>query len=220
MPRILRDSLRTLSSSDDQPSSLSEPAQGTTFIASGAGNGDSVRACRGSRDGRRRPASPARGCRRRPGSSSWRRSMPGCPAPEAAWYDETTSSVSCHSRCSAPRASIIVRVVQLGLAMMPFGRFRTASGLTSGTTSGTSGSIRNEPELSTTTTPLAAAIGAHSAETSSGTSNIATSTPSKTSGARAWTSTCSPRTSSSLPAERAEATRRISPQTSSRVERI
>jgi hypothetical protein len=38
-PRILRDSLRIFSSSDDQPSALSEPAHGTTFIASGAGNG-------------------------------------------------------------------------------------------------------------------------------------------------------------------------------------
>src|SRR5580693_6223969 len=38
-PRILRDSLRILSSSDDQPSGLTEPAHGTTFIASGAGNG-------------------------------------------------------------------------------------------------------------------------------------------------------------------------------------
>ena len=38
-PRILRDSLRIFSSSDDQPSALSEPAHGTTFMASGAGNG-------------------------------------------------------------------------------------------------------------------------------------------------------------------------------------
>ena len=37
-----------------------------------------------------------------------------------------------------------------------------ASALTSGTTSGTSGSIRNAPELSTTTAPRAAATGAHS----------------------------------------------------------
>src|SRR5690606_28266026 len=43
MPRIFRDSLRTLSSSDDQPSSLSEPAHGTTLSASGAGNGESAR---------------------------------------------------------------------------------------------------------------------------------------------------------------------------------
>src|SRR5882724_10404057 len=40
MPRILRDSLRTLSSSDDQPSSFTEPAHGTTLNASGAGNGE------------------------------------------------------------------------------------------------------------------------------------------------------------------------------------
>ena len=39
--RILRDSLRTLSSSELQPPSFSEPAHGTTFIASGAVNGES-----------------------------------------------------------------------------------------------------------------------------------------------------------------------------------
>ena len=39
IPRIFRDSLRTLSSSDEYPASLSEPAHGTTFITSGAGNG-------------------------------------------------------------------------------------------------------------------------------------------------------------------------------------
>src|ERR1700730_1825643 len=38
-PRIFRDSLRILSSSDDQPASFSEPAHGTTLSASGAGNG-------------------------------------------------------------------------------------------------------------------------------------------------------------------------------------
>ena len=32
-PRIFRDSLRTFSSSDDQPSCLTEPAQGTTLSA-------------------------------------------------------------------------------------------------------------------------------------------------------------------------------------------
>ena len=40
-PRILRDSLRTLSSSELQPSSFGDPAHGTTFSASGAGNGPS-----------------------------------------------------------------------------------------------------------------------------------------------------------------------------------
>ncbi len=38
-PRILRDSSRTFISSDDQPSSRSEPAHGTTFSATGSGNG-------------------------------------------------------------------------------------------------------------------------------------------------------------------------------------
>ena len=42
IPRIFLDSLRTLSSSDDQPPSLREPAHGTTFIANGAGNGESL----------------------------------------------------------------------------------------------------------------------------------------------------------------------------------
>src|SRR5215831_9646408 len=102
--------------------------------------------------------------------------------------------------------------------MMPLGRWATISGLTSGTTSGTSGSMRNAPELSTTTAPRAAAIGAHCAETSSGTSNMATSTPSKTSALNACTSVWRPRTRSWRPADRAEATRRISPQTSSLVE--
>jgi len=49
--------------------------------------------------------------------------------------------------------------VQFGLLMMPLGRIRAASGFTSGTTNGTSGSIRNAPELSTATAPRAAAIG-------------------------------------------------------------
>src|SRR5215467_10248715 len=102
--------------------------------------------------------------------------------------------------------------------MMPFGRLATCSGLTSGTTRGTSGSMRNAPELSTTTAPRAAATGPQRADTSSGTSNMATSTPSKTSADSACTSVCLPRTLSRRPAERGEATSRISPQTSSLVD--
>ena len=125
MPRILRDSLRTLSSSLDQPPSFSEPAHGTTFIASGAGNGDSLAELVGHQPAyvagapepsERSPATTS--------SSSYSRSTPACPAPEAAWYDATTSSRRPHRACSAPRASIIVSVVQLGLAMMPCGRLR------------------------------------------------------------------------------------------------
>ena len=81
MPRIFRDSLRTLSSSEDQPSSLSEPAHGTTLSASGAGNGPkSPTAAR---------RSPARwpSAREPAVLSSWAYSvsMPACPAPDAAW---------------------------------------------------------------------------------------------------------------------------------------
>src|SRR5690348_13802257 len=115
-------------------------------------------------------------------------------------------------------ATISESVVQFGLAMMPLGRFAACSGLTSGTTSGTAGSMRNAPELSTATAPRAAATGAHAADTSSGTSNMATSTPSKTSSARATTSVCWPRTLRRRPADRGDATSRISPHTSSLVE--
>ncbi len=55
-------------------------------------------------------------------------------------------------------------VVQFGLAMMPLGRFAIASGLTSETTSGTSGSRRQAEELSMTTAPAAATLGASSLE--------------------------------------------------------
>ena len=51
-------------------------------------------------------------------------------------------------------------VVQFGLAMMPFGGFFASCGFTSLTTSGTSGSLRQAEELSTTTAPAAANRGA------------------------------------------------------------
>src|SRR5262245_39136790 len=66
--------------------------------------------------------------------------------------------------------------------------------------------------------PRPAATGAHSRATSSGTSNIATSTPSNTSASSPRTVRRSPRTASDLPTERAEATRRISPHTLAREE--
>ena len=109
-------------------------------------------------------------------------------------------------------------MVQFGFATIPLGRRPRSSGLTSGTTSGTSGSIRKAPELSTATAPRAAATGAHCAEISSGTSNMATSMPSKASTERATTSVSRPRTISFRPAERGEAISLISPQTSSRVD--
>ena len=53
-------------------------------------------------------------------------------------------------------------VVQFGLATIPLRISRNAAALTSGTTSGTSGSMRQAEVLSTTTAPAAASRGASS----------------------------------------------------------
>ena len=63
---------------------------------------------------------------------------------------------------AAPAPACTTMVVQLGLATMPFGMLARASALTSGTTSGTSGSMRQADELSMTMAPAAATCGAHS----------------------------------------------------------
>ena len=60
--------------------------------------------------------------------------------------------------------------------------------------------MRNAAELSTTTVPFDAAIGAHSLLTSSGTSNTATSIPMNDSGVISSTVNSLPRTFSFLPA--------------------
>src|SRR6202020_2771430 len=158
------------------------------FMASGAGNGpSSVTAARTSPD--RWPSA-----RLPPTWLSWsyRVSLPALPDPDAAWYDAATISARPNSRCSAASTTIIDSVVQLGTAMIPRGRLAAAAGLTSGTTRGTSGSSRNAPDLSMTTTPRAAATGAQSAETSSGTSNMARSTPSNASAVSSRTVTSVP----------------------------
>src|SRR3954447_5076120 len=95
-------------------------------------------------------------------------------------------------------------VEQFGFATMP--RWpRAASGLTSATTSGTSGSIRNADELSTTTAPRSTAIGAHSRERAAPALNSAMSTPSNSSGATACTSISSSPKRTRLPALRGDA---------------
>ena len=53
-------------------------------------------------------------------------------------------------------------VVQFGLATMPLGIDASAAALTSGTTRGTSGSMRHADELSMTMAPAAANLGASS----------------------------------------------------------
>ena len=64
----------------------------------------------------------------------------------------------------AARATTIMMVEQLGLAIMPLGLFSASSGFTSGTTRGTSGSIRNALELSIITAPNLVMSAANSFE--------------------------------------------------------
>ena len=59
------------------------------------------------------------------------------------------------ARCNGASAVTRTIVVQLGQDTIPFGSVRRSSGLTSATTSGTSGSMRNAAELSTTCAPRA-----------------------------------------------------------------
>src|SRR5262245_4456934 len=96
-------------------------------------------------------------------------------------------------------------VEQFGLATMPLGIFFKASALTSGTTSGTSGSIRQALELSTTMAPALAAIGLDSRLTLAGVLDRTMSTPSKASGRIGSTLNDLPLKSIDLPALRSEA---------------
>ena len=115
------------------------------------------------------------------------------------------------SSCSGLRTGIAAIVVQLGLAMMPLGRFPASrSKLTSETTSGTSGSLRHAEELSTTTAPAAANRGACTRDIVAPAENSAMSRPDGSAVSESSTTICSPRYSSFLPAERAEAKKRTS----------
>jgi len=78
-------------------------------------------------------------------------------------------------------------VEQLGLAMMPLGGFLMRRAFTSGTTSGTSGSMRQAEELSTTIVPRSAAIGPHSRERAAPAEKSAMSTPANASGEGTFT---------------------------------
>ncbi|MFT3772112.1 MAG: hypothetical protein QM820_42445 [Minicystis sp.] len=107
--------------------------------------------------------------------------------------------------CSGLSATTIWMVEQLGLAMMPLGRCSAASMFTSGTTSGTSGSMRQALELSITTAPRAAAAGPSSREADAPALKRAMSMPLKASGSARCTSISPPRKGSFCPADRAEA---------------
>ena len=100
-------------------------------------------------------------------------------------------------------------VVQLGLATMPLGMERSSAALASGTTRGTSGSMRQAEELSTTVAPAATSRGASARETEAGAEHRARSMPDR-SAVSASSTTTSPSPHGSVePAERAEARYRM-----------
>src|SRR5690606_31962079 len=104
-------------------------------------------------------------------------------------------------------ATSICMVEQLGLAMIPRGRSRAASGLTSATTGGTSSSCRSAVELSITTAPTAANFGAYSLETLPPAENSAMSIPAGSNVARSSTTILRAPNSAFSPAERSLASR-------------
>ena len=96
-------------------------------------------------------------------------------------------------------------VVQFGLAMMPLGGRSASSGLTSATTSGTSGSIRQADELSMTTAPASATRGAVALEAALPLENSARSSPVKSAVSVSSTTTSPSPHGNVRPADRAEA---------------
>lgn len=81
------------------------------------------------------------------------------------------------SSCSGRSTGIAAIVVQFGLAMMPLGRFAIACALTSETTSGTSGSLRQAEELSMTTAPCEATFSASAFDVAPPAENSTMSSP-------------------------------------------
>ena len=96
-------------------------------------------------------------------------------------------------------------VVQLGLATMPLGMSSRSSGLTSETTSGTSGSLRQALELSTTMAPASATRGAQTFDVDPPLENSATSSPAKSAVAVSSTTISSLFHGRVVPADRADA---------------
>ena len=111
---------------------------------------------------------------------------------------------------SGPSTGMAAIVVQFGLAMMPFGGASASSGLTSETTSGTSGSIRQADELSITTAPAAATFGANCLEAYLPLENSAMSRPERSAVSESSTVISVSFHGNFRPADRAEAKKRIS----------
>src|SRR5262249_1115672 len=99
-------------------------------------------------------------------------------------------------------------VVQFGLAMIPFGIFARARRLTSATTSGTWGSLRQAELLSITMAPCDATLGAIALEVEPPAEKKTTSSPVKFAVDASSTSIVVPFQLTGVPAERDEANRR------------
>ena len=113
------------------------------------------------------------------------------------------------SSCSGLSTGIAAIVVQLGLAMMPLRASAIASGLTSLTTSGTSGSIRQAEELSMTIAPAAANRGASASRGRAAGGEERDVEPGGSAVAASSTVMSPSRHGSVVPAERAEAKKRM-----------
>ena len=113
------------------------------------------------------------------------------------------------SSCSGFSTGIAAIVVQLGLAMMRLRAFLISSGFTSLTISGTSGSMRHADELSITVTPHAAKRGASSREDLPPAEKSAMSRPVGSAVDASSTVTSPPFHGSFVPADRADAKKRM-----------
>ena len=120
-----------------------------------------------------------------------------------------TSRRSPAAACSGLSTGIAAMVVQLGLATIPFGMDPSVWGLTSATTNGTSGSIRQADELSMTIAPAAANRGASSRDDVAPAENRAMSRPSRSATAASSTTISPSPHGRDRPADRDEAKNRI-----------
>src|SRR5262245_26543453 len=136
--------------------------------------------------------------------------MPGLPVPDTACSVVTTTERRPAARRIGSSAITKPIVVQFGQATMPRS-FSSASGLISGTTSGTFGSSRQVDDLSIATPPRFATSGASSFESAPVAAKKAKSTPSNASGRASRTSISRPAKRTLWPAERPLASARSSP---------
>ncbi|CAB4727514.1 unannotated protein [freshwater metagenome] len=123
-------------------------------------------------------------------------------------------------RCSGAKAVSKTIVVQLGQETILRLRAPTSLGLTSATTRGTPGSMRNAAELSITTAPAASATGIHSRARSSSTSTMIRSRPANAAAVGSMQATSPTGVLILRPTERSEAKTRSSSIGNERAARI